>query len=117
MEDVLQIIKEDINIKNESKQALIEFRKENLSNQAKQGEKLAVMMPGIKEAFNILRDDIYELGTENEELKKEIGEENIERVNQNVKKLLKENNNDEVKNRYVYNRMKQRSQLMKQLKQ
>ena len=93
MEDALQIIKNDINIKNESKQALIEFRKENLCNQAKQGEKLVAMMPGIKGAFNMLRDDIYELGTENEELKKEIGEENIERVNQNVKKLLKENNN------------------------
>lgn len=115
MEDALQIIKNDINIKNESKQVLKEFRKENLCNQAKQGEKLVTMMPGIKEAFNILRDDIYELGTENEELKKEIGEENIERVNQNVKKLLKESNNDEVKNRYVYNRMKQRQLLVKQL--
>ena len=85
---------------------LLEFRKENLCNQAKQGEKLVTMMPGIKEAFNILRDDIYELGTENEELKKEIGEENIERVNQNVKKLLKENSNDAVLNSYVYNRIK-----------
>jgi hypothetical protein len=34
MDDALEIIKDNIEIKNESKQAIIAFRKENLCNQA-----------------------------------------------------------------------------------
>ena len=109
MEEALQILKENKNVRQEGIQAVNEFRKENLSNQAKQGEKLVAIMPGVKAAFEMMTDEIYELGTENDQLKEFIGEENMEIVNKNHKKLLQDTkNNNNIRNSYVYNRMKKK---------
>ena len=47
------------------------------------------MMPALKEAFNLLRDDLVELSTENESLKSKIGSFDENRLEESKTKLLK----------------------------
>ena len=70
MELAMQIISNDRTVRNDTIQDLKEFNSQSLSTQAKKGEQLVSMMPAIKKAFNLLGDDIVELGVENESSKK-----------------------------------------------
>ena len=68
----MQIISSDKTVRNDTVQDLKEFNSQSLSIQAKKGEQLVSMMPAIKKAFNLLGDDIVELSTENDALKKKL---------------------------------------------
>ena len=48
------------------------------------------MMPAIKKAFNLLGDDIVELGIENESLKNQIGDYDEKWLQESKAKLLKD---------------------------
>ena len=60
----------DRTVKIDTVQDLKDFNSQSLSTQAKKGEKMVSMMPAIKKAFNLMRDDIVELSTGNDTLKK-----------------------------------------------
>ena len=69
----MQIISTDKTVRNDTTQDLKDFINQSLTTQAKKGEQLVSMMPAIKKAFKLMGDDIVELHTENETLKKKIG--------------------------------------------
>ena len=66
----MQIISNDKTVRNDTIEDLKEFNSQSLTTQAKKGEHLLSMMPAIKKAFNVLGDDIIELSTKNDALKK-----------------------------------------------
>ena len=68
MELTIQIISNDERVRSN---AIRDFKNSTLNlYQAKKGEQLVSMMPAIEKAFDLMGDDIVELSTENETLKK-----------------------------------------------
>ena len=117
MEEVVAIFKDNNEIRNEAKKALTNYRSENLINQSKIGERLVAIMPGIKEAFYTMGDEIYELGIENDQLKMHIGEENLKKIKERQDELLDFTNKDyESKKSYILDKMKRRVNTVKILK-
>ena len=86
----MQIISTDKTVRNDTIQDLKEFNQQSLMTQTKKGEQLVSMMPAIKKAFNLMGDDIVELGVENEFLKNQIGEYDAKWLQESKVKLLKE---------------------------
>ena len=68
-------------------------------------------MPVIKEAFNLLGDDIVELSVENECLQNQVGDYDEESLQESKAKLLKDIN-DEKRTDLIMSRM--RKQINKQ---
>ena len=66
----MQLSSTDKTVRNDTIQDLKEFNYQSLTTQAKKGEQLVSMMPAVKKAFNLMGDDIVELSTENDALKK-----------------------------------------------
>ena len=63
------------------------------------------MMPAIKEAFNLMGDDIVELNVENETLKNQIGDYDEKWLQESKTKLLKDIDDKKRANLIMY-RMK-----------
>ena len=74
MELAMQIVSNDKSVRSDTIQDLEEYNSQYLTTQVKKGEQLVSMMPAIKEAFNLMGDDIVELNIENESLKNQIGD-------------------------------------------
>ena len=70
MDLAMQIISTDKIVRSDPKQDLKEFNNQSLATQAKKGEQLVSMMTGIKKTFKVLSNDIVELTTETDALKK-----------------------------------------------
>ena len=105
MELAIEIISNDKTVRNNTIQDLKEFNQQSLTTQAKKGEQLVSMMPAIKEAFNLLGDDIVELSVENESLKNQIGDYDEKWLQESKAKLLKDIN-DEKRANILMSRMK-----------
>ena len=73
MDLAFQIISGGKNVKIDTIQGLKEFNSQPSAIQAKKGEQLVSMLPAIKKAINLMGDDIVDLHTENESLKKKFG--------------------------------------------
>ena len=101
----MELISSDQTVRNDTIQDLKDFNQQSLSTQAKKGEQLTSMMPAIKEAFNVLGDDIIELSTENDVLKNQIGEYDQKWLEESKAKLLKDIN-DEKRATLFMSRMK-----------
>ena len=70
MKLAVQVISNDKTVRNDTIQDLKEFNSQSLATQAKKGEQLVCMMPAIRKAFILIGDDIVDLSTENDALKK-----------------------------------------------
>ena len=68
----MQISSTNQKVRNNTIQDLKDFNQQSLSTGAKKGEQLVSMMPAIKEAFNLMGNDIVELSTEKDTLKNQI---------------------------------------------
>ena len=68
----MQIISNDKTVRSDTVQDSKEFNLHSLATRAKQGEQLVPTMPAIKKAFDLMGDDIIELSTENDALKKKL---------------------------------------------
>ena len=86
-------------------QDLKDFNQQSLSTRAKKGEQLVSMMPAIKEAFNLMGNDIVELYTENDTLKNQIGNYDEKWLEESKAKLLKDID-DEKRANLIISRMK-----------
>ena len=71
-------------------QGLKVFKSQSLATQAKKGEQLVSLKPAIKEAFNLMGDDIVELSVENESLKNQIGQYDGKWLEESKTKMLKQ---------------------------
>ena len=100
----MQFSSNDKTVRNDNIEDLKEFNQQSLTTQAKKGEQLVSMMPAIKKAFNLLGDDIVELSTENDALKK-IGSYDERWLEESKLKLLKEID-DEKRANLIMSRMK-----------
>ena len=89
MELAMQISSNDKSVRNDTIEDLKEFNSPSLSTRAKKGEQLVAMMPAIKKAFIKLGDDIVDLTTENDALKK-IGDYDEKWLQESKAKLLKD---------------------------
>ena len=69
----MQIISNDKTVRSDTIQDIKQFNFQSLTTQAKKGEQLVSKLPAIKNAFNLLADNIVELSTENDALKSKIG--------------------------------------------
>ena len=94
MELAMQNISNDKTVRNHTIQDLNEFNQQSLNTQAKKGEQVVSMMPAIKKAFNLMGDNIVELGVENESLKNQIGEYEEKWLQESKVELLKEIDNE-----------------------
>ena len=101
----MQIISNDKTVRTDTIQDLKEFNQQSLTTQAKKGEQLVSMMPAIKKAFNLLGDNIVELGVENESLKNQIGDYDEKWLQESKAKLLKDID-DEKRANLIMSRMK-----------
>ena len=101
----MQLGSSDQSVRNDTIQDLKDFNQQSLSTQAKKGEQLVSMMPAIKKAFNLLGDDIIELGVENDALKNQIGDYDQKWLEESKTKLLKDIN-DEKRANLIMSRMK-----------
>ena len=70
MELAMQIGSANQSVRNNTIQDLKDFNQQSLSTRAKKGEQLVSMMPAIKGAFTLMGNDIVDLSTENDALKK-----------------------------------------------
>ena len=86
----MQIISNDKTVRNDTIQDIKEFNSQSLSTQAKKVDQLDSMMPAIEKTFNLMGDDIVELGVENETLKNQIGEYDEKWLEESKAKLLTE---------------------------
>ena len=68
----MQTISADKTVRSKTVKDFKDFNLQSLTTQAKKGEQLVSMMPAIKKVFNLLGDDIVEIHTENESLKKKL---------------------------------------------
>ena len=101
----MQIISNDKTVGIDTIQDLKEFNSQSLSTQAKKGEQLVCMMPAIKKAFNLMRDDIVELSTENDALKDKIGFYDNKWLEESKNKMLQQID-DEKRANLLMSRMK-----------
>ena len=106
MELAMQIISNDKTVRNDTIEDLKEFNSQSLTTQAKKGEQLVSMMPAIKKAFNLLGDDIVELSTENDALKKNKIESYDEKWLEDSKNKLLKQIDDERRGNLIMSRMK-----------
>ena len=65
----IQGISNDQTVRGNTVQDLKDFTHQSLATQVKKGEQLVSMMSATKKAFDLVRDDIVELSTENDALK------------------------------------------------
>ena len=65
----MQIISNNKIVRGNTVQDLKDFNSQSLKTQAKKGEHLVFMMPAIKEAFDLMGDDIIEFSAVSESLK------------------------------------------------
>ena len=100
----MQLISIDKTVRSDTIQDLKEFNSQSLTIQAKKGEQLVSMMPAIKKAFNLLADDIVELGVGNESLKDQLGDYDEKWLQESKAKLLKEVD-DEKRAQFFMSRM------------
>ena len=94
MELAIQISSTNQKVRNNTIQDLKDFNQQSLSTRAKKGEQLVSMMPAIKEAFNLMGNDIVELSTENDTLKNQIGDYDQKWLDESKAKLLKDINDE-----------------------
>ena len=114
MDLAIDIVRGDKSIREETKQAMKEYKQQSLQSQAKQGEQLTSMMPAIKRAFELVRDDNYELVVENNVLRDKIGDVNEDWLETSKKKLL-ENTGDDEKNKVFLERMRRQQLRLSQI--
>ena len=101
----MQLGSSDQSVRNDTIQDLKDFNQQSLSTQPKKGEQLVSMMPAIKKAFNLLRDNIIELSVENDALKNQIGDYDQKWLEESKAKLLKDIS-DEKRANLIMARMK-----------
>ena len=101
----MQISSTNQKVRNNTIQDLKDFNQQSLSTRAKKGEQLVSMMPAIKEAFNLMGNDIVELSTENDTLKNQIGNYDEKWLEESKAKLLKVID-DEKRANLIMSRMK-----------
>ena len=101
----MQIISNDKTVRSDTIQDLKDFISQFLTTQVKKREQLVPMMPAIKNAFNLLGDDMVELSTENETLKNQIGDYDQKWLEESNAKLLKQIDDDKRAN-LIMSRMK-----------
>ena len=92
-------------------QDLKDINQQSLSTRAKKGEQSVSMMPAIKEAFNLMGNDIVELSTENDTLRNQIGNYDKKWLEESKAKLLKDID-DEKRANLIMSKMKK--QMKKQ---
>ena len=85
----LQFISYDQTVRSKTVQDLKAFNSQSLATEAIKGEQLVSMMPAVKKVFDLMGDDIVELSTKNESLKK-IGSYNEKRLKESEAKLLEQ---------------------------
>ena len=66
----MQFISNDETMVSNTVQDLKDFNSQFLAKQDKKGEKLVSLLPVIKKAFDLVGDDVVEIFTKNESLKK-----------------------------------------------
>ena len=101
----MQIGSTNREVRNNIIQDLKDFNQQSLSTRAKKGEQLVSMMPAIKEAFNLMGNDIVDLSTENDALKEKIGDYDEKWLQESKEKLLK-HIDDKKKADLIMSRMK-----------
>ena len=69
-------------------QDLKEFDSQPLPTKAKKVKQLVFMMPALKKLFDLMGDDIVELSTENETLKKQLSDYDVKWFEESKAKLL-----------------------------
>ena len=107
----MQIISSAQTVRNDTIEDLKEFNSQSLSAKAKKGEQLVSMMHAIKKAFNLLGDGIVDLSTENDALKKQIGDYDQKWLEESKAKLLKDNNDEKRANLFM---LRMKKQMQKQ---
>ena len=101
----MQIISPDKTVRNDTIEGLKEFNSQSSTTQAEKGEQLVSIMPAIQKAFTLLGDDIVELSTENDALKRKIGSYHEKWLEESKTKMLKQID-DEKRAKLVMSRMK-----------
>ena len=101
----MQLSSIDQTVRNDTIQDLNEFNQQSLSTRAKKGEQLTAMIPAIKKAFTLMRNDIVDLSTENDALKEKIGDYDEKWLQESKEKLLKDID-DEKRANLIMSRMK-----------
>ena len=86
----MKIFSNDQRVRNETLQGLKDLNSQSLSTQATKVEQLVSMMPTIKKAFDLLGDDIVDLSTDKDALKKRIGFYDEKWLEETEAKLLKQ---------------------------
>ena len=103
----MQISSTNQKVRNNTIQDLKDFNQQSLSTRAKKGEKLVGMMPAIKEAFNLMGNDIVELSTKNDTLKNQIGNYDENWLEESKAKLLKDIDDEKRANLIMSRKKKQ----------
>ena len=88
----MQIFSNDQTVRRNTVQDMKDFNSQPLATQVKKRKQkqLVSMMPAIKEAFDLMGDDINELSTKNEYLKNKRGSYDEKRLEESKAELLKQ---------------------------
>ena len=94
MDLAMQILSNDKTVRSDIVQDLKDLNSQSLATQAKKGEQLISLMPAIKNAPNLMGDDIVELSVESETLKNQIGDYDEKWLQESKDKLLKQTDDE-----------------------
>ena len=101
MELAIQIISNDKTVRSDTVQDIKEFTNQSFATQAKKGEQLLSMMSAFKKALNLMGDDIVELSTKTDAIKKEVGSYDPQWLEESKAMRLKRTDDDERSNLFT----------------
>ncbi len=91
---------------------LVELNKQTINTQAKKAEELIANQVFYVEAIKMMGDDIFDLGIENEALRRKLGEVDEKWLSKS-KNRIKVSYNDARKNKFILERMERQTQKIK----
>jgi type IV secretory pathway VirB4 component len=113
MSDIIDFIKNDKQTKSEVTKEMQEYSKQSLNTRAELGLNYLHKSKIYEKCINIMGDSIYDLESENQVLRQEMGEVDQVYIDKKVKE--QKLSNDKNKNSIILNRLKKTVSKVKQI--
>ena len=113
MGEIIEYVKNHSDTNLKIRGELIELKKQNVSTQAIRAEELTANLVVYSKAIEMMGDEIFDLGIENETLREKLGDVDEKWLSE-TKQRNKLSYNDEAKKKFILERMKKQCSKLKQ---
>src|SRR5271156_703746 len=113
MGEIIEYVKNNIETNLKIKEELIELKKQNVSTQAKRAEELTANLVVYSKAIEMMGDEIFDLGIENETLREKLGDVDEKWLTEEIQRI-KISHNEGTKKKFILERMQKQYSKLKQ---